>query len=104
MSSSLVHLVSAVPISLAIKACHHGFKIYFTTMDTLIKKLKKGIARQKTYFSSSLAVVDEVGYLPVTIQDAYLFSQSSPIVTNEARLSSPPTKASATGENCSETR
>ena len=27
-------------ISLAIKACYHGFKVYFTTMDTLMKKLK----------------------------------------------------------------
>ena len=28
-------------ISLAIKACYHGFKVYFTTMDTLIRKLKE---------------------------------------------------------------
>jgi DNA replication protein DnaC len=34
-------------ISLAIKACYHGFKVYFTTMDTLIKKLKeKSVQRQ----------------------------------------------------------
>lgn len=32
-------------ISLAIKACHHGFKVYFTTMDTLIRKLKEGATR-----------------------------------------------------------
>lgn len=62
-------------ISLAIKACHHGFKVYFTTMDTLIKKLKEGGTRQKAYLSSSLVVVDEVGYLPVTTQEAYLFFQ-----------------------------
>lgn len=62
-------------ISLAIKACHHGFKVYFTTMDTLIKKLKEGATRQKAYLSSSLVVVDEVGYLPVTTQEAYLFFQ-----------------------------
>jgi len=60
-------------ISLAIKACHHGFKVYFTTMDTLIRKLKEGATRQKAYLSSSLVVVDEVGYLPVTTQEAYLF-------------------------------
>ena len=52
-------------ISLAIKACHHGFKVYFTTMDRLIKKLKEGATRQKAYLNSSLVVVDEVGYLPV---------------------------------------
>lgn len=62
-------------ISLAIKACHHGFKVYFTTMDTLIKKLKEGATRQKAYLNSSLVVVDEVGYLPVTTQEAYLFFQ-----------------------------
>jgi len=62
-------------ISLAIKACHHGFKFYFTTMDTWIHKLKEGATRQKAYLSSSLVVVDEVGYLLVTKQEAYLFFQ-----------------------------
>lgn len=61
--------------SLAIKACHHGFKVYFTTMATLIKKLKEGATRQKAYLNSSLVVVDEVGYLPVTTEEAYLFFQ-----------------------------
>jgi len=27
-------------VALAIKACHHGIKVYFTTMETLIRKLK----------------------------------------------------------------
>ena len=77
-------------ISLAIKACYHGFKVYFTTMDTLIKKLKEGATRRKAYLSSSLVVVDEVGYLPVTTQEAHLFfqfvshryEQSSTIITS----------------------
>src|SRR3989339_1095988 len=59
-------------------------------MDTLIRKLKEGATRQKAYLSSSLVVVDEVGYLPVTTQEAYLFFQfvshryerSSTIVTS----------------------
>jgi len=62
-------------ISLAIKACCHGFKVYFTTMDTLIKKLKENHTRKKAYLTSSLVVVDEVGYLPVDTQEAYLFFQ-----------------------------
>jgi DNA replication protein DnaC len=62
-------------IALAIKACHHGFKVYFTTMDILIRKLKESLARNKAYLSSALVVVDEVGYLPVTAQEAYLFFQ-----------------------------
>lgn len=62
--------------SLAIKACHHGFKVYFTTMEILIRKLKEGgQSKHKAYLSSSLVVVDEVGYLSVTPQDAYLFFQ-----------------------------
>jgi len=28
-------------ISLATKAYRHGFKVYFTTMDTLMRKLKE---------------------------------------------------------------
>lgn len=63
-------------IALAIKACHHGVKVYFTTMETLIKKLKEGgQSRNKAYLSSSLVVVDEVGYLSVNTQEAYLFFQ-----------------------------
>lgn len=62
-------------ISLAIKACYHGFKVYFTTMDTLMKKLKEPQSRGKAYLNSSLVVVDEVGYLPVDSKEAYLFFQ-----------------------------
>jgi DNA replication protein DnaC len=63
-------------VSLAIKACHHGFKVYFTTMETLIRKLKEsGQSRHKAYLTASLVVVDEVGYLTVNPQEAYLFFQ-----------------------------
>lgn len=62
-------------ISLAIKACHHGFKVYFTTMNTLIGKLKEPQSRHKAYLTSALVIVDEVGYLPVDSQEAYLFFQ-----------------------------
>ena len=62
-------------ISLAIKACYHGFKVYFTNMDTLMRKLKESQSKQKAYLTSSLVVVDEVGYLPVDSKEAYLFFQ-----------------------------
>jgi len=62
-------------IALAIKACYHGFRVYFTTMDTLIKKMKEGTSKQKAYLNSSLVIVDEIGYLPVTQEEAYLFFQ-----------------------------
>lgn len=62
-------------ISLAIKACYHGCKVYFTTMDTLMKKLKEPQSKGKAYLTSALVVVDEVGYLPVDSKEAYLFFQ-----------------------------
>jgi DNA replication protein DnaC len=62
-------------ISLAIKACYHGFKVYFTSMDTLMQKLKEAQSKRKAYLTSSLVVVDEVGYLPVDSKEAYLFFQ-----------------------------
>jgi DNA replication protein DnaC len=62
-------------IALATKACFHGFKVYFTTMNTLIGKLKESQSKGKAYLSSSLVIVDEVGYLPVTTHEAYLFFQ-----------------------------
>lgn len=62
-------------IALAIKACNHGFKVYFTTMDTLISKLKENQNKSKAYLNASLVIVDEVGYLPVDSQEAYLFFQ-----------------------------
>ena len=62
-------------ISLAVKACHHGFKVYFMTMDALMRKLKETQSKQKAYLTSSLVVVDEVGYLPIDSKEAYLFFQ-----------------------------
>jgi DNA replication protein DnaC len=62
-------------IALAIKACSHGFKVYFTTMHTLIGKLKESQSKGKAYLNSSLVIVDEVGYLPVDSREAYLFFQ-----------------------------
>jgi DNA replication protein DnaC len=62
-------------ISLAVKACHHGFKVYFMTMDALMRKLKESQSRHKAYLTSSLVVVDEVGYLPIDSKEAYLFFQ-----------------------------
>jgi DNA replication protein DnaC len=62
-------------IALATKACHHGFKVYFTTMDTLMRKLKEPQSRHKAYLTSALVVVDEVGYLPIDSREAYLFFQ-----------------------------
>jgi DNA replication protein DnaC len=62
-------------IALAVKACSHGFKIYFTTMNTLIGRLKEGLSPLMPYLNSSLVIVDEAGYLPLNTQEAHLFFQ-----------------------------
>jgi DNA replication protein DnaC len=65
------HLATA----LAVKACGHGFKVLYTTMDTLIARLKESQSKVKPYLTASLVVVDEAGYLPVSAHEAYLFFQ-----------------------------
>ncbi len=70
------HLATA----LAIKACHSGMSIYFTTMAHLIGKLKKdssvpGQNRSRSHNRSSLVIVDEVGYMPISREEAHLFFQ-----------------------------
>ena len=41
-------------VALAIKACSHGFKVYFTTMSTLIGKLKEPQSKGKAFLSAIL--------------------------------------------------
>ena len=65
------HLATA----LAVKACGHGFKVLYTTMDSLISRLKESQSKVKPYLTASLIVVDEAGYLPVSAHEAYLFFQ-----------------------------
>jgi len=57
------------------KACSHGVRVYFTTMQTLIGKLKEPQSKGKAYHSAGLVIVDEAGYLPVDSREAYLFFQ-----------------------------
>jgi DNA replication protein DnaC len=68
------HLATA----LAIKACFSGISIYFTTMAELIGRLKQNAdssSRGRGYDRSALVVVDEVGYMPISRQEAHLFFQ-----------------------------
>ncbi len=65
------HLATA----LAVKACGHGFKVLYTTMDMLVARLKESQSKVKPYLTASLVVVDEAGYLPVSAHEAYLFFQ-----------------------------
>lgn len=65
-------------VSLALKACQSGMSIYFTNMEDLILKLKKDHeagkpGKGRSYYKSSLVVVDEVGYTPITREECNLF-------------------------------
>ncbi len=65
-------------VALALKACQEGLSIYFTTMDDLIRKLKKDheagkLGRGRGYHKSSLVIVDEVGYTPMDRKECNLF-------------------------------
>ena len=71
---------SHLAVALAIKAAQFGQSIYFTTMADLMTKLKNDSASEKTgkgrsYLKSALVIVDEVGYMPISRQDAHLFFQ-----------------------------
>jgi DNA replication protein DnaC len=65
-------------VSLALKACQFGMSIYFTNMEDLIKKLRKDHeagrpGKGRSYYKSSLVVVDEVGYTPISREECNLF-------------------------------
>jgi DNA replication protein DnaC len=65
-------------VALAVKACQAGQTIFFTTMAELIEKLKADhgagkTGRGRSHYKSSLVVVDEVGYMPITREECHLF-------------------------------
>ena len=65
-------------VALAVKACQAGQSIFFTTMADLIEKLKVDhgagrTGRARSHYKSSVVVVDEVGYMPVSREECHLF-------------------------------
>src|SRR5580658_8804189 len=65
-------------VALAVRACQAGQTIFFTTMADLIEKLKADhgagkTGRSRSHYKSSLVVVDEVGYTPITREECHLF-------------------------------
>jgi len=65
-------------VSLVLKACQAGISIYFTNMEDLINKLKKDHeagrpGKGRSYYKSSLVIVDEVGYTPINREECNLF-------------------------------
>lgn len=68
-------------VSLGMKAVEMGYKVSFTSMDNLIKLLKteeisnKSQKTLKKIIASDMVLIDEVGYLPITRQEANQFFQ-----------------------------
>lgn len=66
-------------IGLGVKAVEAGYRVHFQTLDQLMGRLKKArdenrldrTLRQLTY--SRVLIVDEIGYLPLTRDEASLF-------------------------------
>jgi DNA replication protein DnaC len=65
-------------VALAVKCAQAGKTIYFTTMADLIEKLKADHqagdpGRRRSHLRSSLVIVDEVGYTPISREECHLF-------------------------------
>ena len=66
-------------IGLGYQACEDGYKVSYTTMKSLIKALRteeidrRSQTKLKRIRSSSLLIVDEVGYLPISTTEGNLF-------------------------------
>jgi DNA replication protein DnaC len=69
---------SHLAIALAVETIRSGHKVYFTTLKEMIERLSRTSASTRSMralTSSSLLVIDEVGYLPMGPAEAHLFFQ-----------------------------
>lgn len=70
-----------ISISLGYRAAEMGYKVSFVTMDSLMHTLKtqeisrNSKGKMNRILSSSLVIIDELGYLPITREEANLFFQ-----------------------------
>lgn len=70
-----------IAVALAVTACRAGHSIYYTTLDDLVRKLRKAdslgsLTKQLASLARpSLLVIDEVGYLPLNRAEANMFFQ-----------------------------
>ncbi|MGI6421333.1 MAG: IS21-like element helper ATPase IstB [Syntrophomonadaceae bacterium] len=68
-------------VSLGIEAVTKGYKVSFVSMDELIRHLKiqSSISRSrqkiKRIISSDLVIIDEIGFVPISREEANLFFQ-----------------------------
>lgn len=68
-----------IALAIGYKAVHEGYKVFFSSMDTLMHLLKtqeisqKSAAKVRWIHKCDLVIIDEVGYLPVSKTEANLF-------------------------------
>ena len=68
-------------IGLGYRACEEGYKVSYTTMQSLVQCLRteeidrRSRAKMNRIRKSSLLVIDEVGYLPINSTEGNLFFQ-----------------------------
>lgn len=68
-------------IALGYRACEEGYKVSYTTMQSLVQCLRteeidrRSRVKLRRVRASSLLIIDEVGYLPVTATEGNLFFQ-----------------------------
>jgi DNA replication protein DnaC len=83
---------SHTAIALGYKAVEAGYKVSFVTMDNLMHVLKtqqisrKSKGKLNRIISSNLVIIDEVGYLPITRDEANLFFQLISALHEQASL------------------
>ena len=83
---------SHTAIALGYKAVEAGYKVSFVTMDNLMHVLKtqqvsrKSKGKLNRIISSSLVIIDEVRYLPITRDEANLFFQLISTLHEQASL------------------
>lgn len=81
-----------ISIALGVKAVEAGYNVSFTTMDNLMYCLKtKEISRNSKWKinriqSSELVIIDELGYLPITREEANLFFQLVSVLHEQSSL------------------
>lgn len=70
-----------ISIALGFKAVEMGYRVTYTSMDNLVYSLKtreisrKSKGRINSIYSSDLIIIDEIGYLPITREEANMFFQ-----------------------------
>lgn len=79
-------------ISLGYRAVEQGYKVSFVTMDNLMHVLKtqeisrKSKGKMNRIISSSLVIIDELGYLPIAREEANLFFQLVSVLHEQASI------------------